>query len=427
MDQAGMNALIYPIRYFDDAVGDEVEKLRQEAELADRMGIRLLVSILYFVKDAGKDFESRKYVTSSGDERAAPCPLDWRYWKESILRQVRPLAGLAMDTPIAGLVLDTEMYTADRAHIYSRNGRYCDDCMEVFLRGKTLSAPQDRSQRMGWLEDQGLLEQYHDKLRERMGSVAERVRAEIREVNPDFLLGFLLYDHNWYYRALTEGWGTPEMPVLVFDESTYGQGWGPLADQMVQYFPIMGYEAFYFPGLWFTPLSPDRIESEAYYSGANADGYWIFPFDSIPADPGSLSADFVLNGSSQDYWRAISRANGEIGERLSQGVGYQSSIASVPKPDTFISFSLTPDEHSIRIVNQGFTPTKDLRVAVNGRFVTRVSSIGLKSSSEAIPYEPDFTGSSGVYGLQGLTSVAIMERDGTLRDLLGSTPPSVFE
>ena len=428
MQDSKMNAIIYPVRYFDGDDPEQVNEIREKAILCEKFGVRLFISIFYFVQDAGRHIEARRYVKGTGEEREAPCPLDWSYWESGILVQARALADLGKEVPIEGLILDTEMYTSERAHIYSPNGCFCDDCYESFLSGRSVAskAPRERDQRMGWLRDEELLDEYYEYLRKKVRSVADRVREEIRERNPEFLLGFLLYDHNWYYRGLTEGLGTAEMPVLVLDESTYGQGWGPLAMQMTEYFPMMGYDAFYIPGLWLAPLDPDRIESEAYYCGAKADGYWIFPFDSMYADPAALSGDFVLNGSQDLYWEALFKADSEIDERLLVGDGYESSIPYIPKPDGSISFGLVEGGNSIVIVNDGFMPRTDLKVAMNGQFVKKVWRIEVKSCSDEIMFEPVYTGSTGIYGQQGLNSVGVMERDGTIHDLLGSTPASAF-
>lgn len=428
MKDAGMNAIVHAVGYFDGENADQVEDIRTKAELCRKAGVKLFISIFYFTRDAGRPIDARKYVSWDGEERAAPCPLDWSYWEKAILPQALALAELAKEVPIAGFVLDTEMYNSDRAHIYSNAGCFCDDCFDGFLSGRSgvSSAPRDEGQRHDWLEEKDLLDDYYEYLRKETRSVATKVRARIEAVNPGMLLGFLLYDHNWYYRGLVEGLGTAEMPVIVFDESTYGQGWGPVGKQMVQYFPSMGYNAFYLPGLWLAFLSPERIESEAYYCGANSDGYWIFPFDSLSADPGSLSGDFVLNGSQQAYWDGLASADSEIAKVLAQGHGYQSLIPYYQKPDATISFELVEGEDAIRIVNGGFIPRTGLKVAVNGR-VSRVAGIDVKSKSESIAYVPEYTGSTGIYGQRGLNSVAVMEKDGTIHQLLGSTLASVFE
>lgn len=426
MRDAGMNALVHAVGYFDGGNPDQVADIRTKAELCRQAGVKLFISVFYFTRDAGRPVEARNYVTN--EEKAAPCPLDWSYWEKAILPQALALAELAKEVPIAGFVLDTEMYNSDRAHIYSNAGCFCDECYDGFLRGRAgvSGAPRDKAQRRDWLEEKDLLDDYYDYLRKETRSVAAKVRARIEAVKPEMLLGFLLYDHNWYYRGLVEGLGTAEMPVMVLDESTYTQGWGPLGMQMVQYFPSMGYNAFYLPGLWLAFLSPERIESEAYHCGANSDGYWIFPFDSLSADPDSLSGDFVLNGSQPDYWDGLARADSEIERRLAQGDGYQSSIPYYEEPDGTILFQLVEGEEAIRIVNDGFIPRVGLKVAVNGR-VARLARIDVKSKSETIAYVPEYTGSTGIYGQRGLNAVAVMEKDGTVHQLLGSTPASVFE
>jgi len=428
MRDVGMNAIVHAVGYFDGDNPDQVADMRTKAELCRQAGVKLFVSVFYFTRDAGRPIDARKYVTADGEERSAPCPLDWSYWEKAILPQAMALAELAKEVPIAGFVLDTEMYNSDRAHIYSNMGCFCDECYDGFLSGRSgvSSAPRDKAQRYDWLEEKDLLDDYYDYLRKETRSVAAKVRARIEAVKPEMLLGFLLYDHNWYYRGLVEGLGTAEMPVMVFDESTYTQGWGPLGMQMVQYFPSMDYNAFYLPGLWLAFLSPERIESEAYYCGANSDGYWIFPFDSLSADPASLSGDFVLNGSQQAYWDGLASADSEIAKDLAQGQGYQSLIAYHEKFDATISFQLVEGEDAIRLVNDGFIPRIGLKVAINGR-VAKVGRIEVKSESESIAYVPEYTGSTGIYGQRGLNSVAVMEKDGTIHQLLGSTPTSVFK
>jgi hypothetical protein len=322
-------------------------------------------------------------------------------------------------------VLDTEMYNSESAHLYSEKGCFCDECFGGFMAKRSETPPANRGERMSWLEERDLLDDYYEYLRRRVASLASQIREQVREFNPDLLLGFLLYDHNWYYRGLAEGLGTASMPAIVMDESTYGLGWGPLGMQMVEYFPSLGYHVFYVPGLWLAFLSPERIKSEAYYCGANSNGYWIFPFDSISANPASLSGDFVLNGSQEDYWDAFRAAGSELDRKI-QDEAYATSIPYIPKEDRSISFRMVEGQRAIEIVNDAFVARTDLRVVVNGEVVARLARIDIKSASPPIPYEPDYTGSSGIYGQQGLNSVAVRERDGTIHNLLGETPPSAF-
>ncbi len=426
MRSSGMNALVWAVGYFDGNDPEWVEQVRGKARMCEEAGIRLFISIFYFTRDAGRPVEARRYVTASGEEKAAPCPLDEAYWREAILVQAQAVAELAKEVPLAGFLLDTEMYNSESAHIYSNNGCFCDECFRGFMAKRSERPPADRGERMGWLKEKGLLNGYYEYLRRRVASLSSEVREKIRLNNPDLLLGFLLYDHNWYYRGLAEGLGTPSLPALVMDESTYGVGWGPLGMQMAEYFPSLGYHVFYLPGLWLAFLSPNRIRSEAYHCGANAAGYWIFPFDSISADPSSLSGDFVLNGSQEDYWEAFRAAGSELDRKL-QDENYASSIPYISKEDRSISFRMVEGQRAIEIVNDAFVARANLKVAINGKVVATLGRIDIKSASAPIPYEPDFTGSSGIYGQQGLNSVAVREKDGTIHNLLGETPSSAFD
>jgi len=411
--ECGMNAVI---------TYASPERAKEVSGLYESMGLHLFVSIPFLVE--GSDY--RHSVKSDGTEKVAPCPLDSSYWTGNVLNRLVSLAEASRTYPIDGVLIDTEMGGSPSAHYYSEALCFCEDCIRRFAKasGKDpetiLALPN--SERYKWLESEGYLEQYYDLLEKRTEEMVRGFEERIHEINPDLILGFLLYEDNWYYRALARGLSTPSMPVLVLDETTYVRGYSCLVDEILEYFRSRRLNVLYLPGLWLLHHPPGNITAQIYYLAANTSGYWIFPLGSLWTE--NLTGDSRLAGPRDPYWESLASANLELDRYV--GGGYLSGLAR-PAPEVpRYQFGVLEDQESILIQNMRFADRREVRVAVNGKVVAKMRLLGAKRTSDPIRFERQYISSSSPYSSIGLHHVAVTDSEGGVYNLLGETDPSVF-
>ena len=213
------------IRYFSAFA---TSKLRGPAE---NMKMRLAVDM------GGKTCPERfaDYVAAGGDPNKpwgqfgegqaayVPCPLDRRPWDEVL----KPVMALARQGLCDGLQLDLEPYGAYGFDHAGQTLCYCDDCFGKYLEHRQLEAQVERQDRHGWLEQQGKLDDYLLRLRERMILMCRAVAADLRKIDPTFAFssypGFSPNDlrSSWRSQGMAVGLHSAEAPFIVVDSGPY--------------------------------------------------------------------------------------------------------------------------------------------------------------------------------------------------------------
>jgi hypothetical protein len=272
---------------------------------------------------------------------STPCPLDNTYWSFAVGQRFGSLAHLSKTSHIAGAVFDTEMYGSDIS-IY-QDLCFCDSCWKEFLRTEHQETSSDiaKEERFDYLVHHNLLQRYSDVQAERLHLILSSIEQQVHGINPNFLLGFLAYQDNWFYRGLIRGLGTTARPVMVFSETSYVRGYTPYVHQERQAIieaqsdPSFANSdkhvqpaARYIPGLWLGRFFPEDIPAQLYNLAAQTDGYWIFTARSLwtaEQQPGP----YALHGTNDEYWAALKQANDELHAFSQAPAVYQSSLPPI--------------------------------------------------------------------------------------------------
>lgn len=255
---------------------------------------------------------------TSGVWTKTPCPLSEAYWN----RVIGDRAVVAANAGLAGLVVDPEMYGAD--HTAYVGPCYCDRCWSRYVDAHVEGVEGfdaravPASQRVAWAQRHvvGLDYQRWQELSVR--KILADVRSRVRTVRPDFLLGNLA-GIEFSVPGMADGFGTPQMPALVFGEREYkgrdDGGWynvSGLPDRVENL--RKRHSALYVTGLWpryVTPPNIPRVMGKLVLPYA---GYWIWSTAAFQ-DDASGDAPLGAGFSRDDYWIALGEANRAMGAR----------------------------------------------------------------------------------------------------------------
>jgi hypothetical protein len=224
----------------------------------------------------------RPYVNRAGAVYAAtPCPADAGYWQAVIgepLRQFAERAGPAL----VGAAFDAEMYGSD-INWYA-DVCYCDECWREFAASKgatfaAATADMAAASRFEHLMRQNLVEDYTRFQWQQVRAITAAIARQVQRRRPAFTLGFLCYQHNWFFTAVVHGFGTKKQPALVFSESSYVRGYTPHVD--VERDDVRGQHqlARYIPGIWLERFAPATLPAQLVDAALHSDGYWLYTED----------------------------------------------------------------------------------------------------------------------------------------------------
>lgn len=332
--QHGLNALITSA----GSTEQDFQTFLQWAQEAKRVQMRLfgVVGASFDGAKAGL----RRCVFGNGYESILPCPLERRYWEEVLTSRALRLAEASRrpELEISGCLIDWEMYAnADKGgQIYYTDACYCDACWGGFLQAQGLpdvSAHIPFAQRVAWLREHKLFEQYHPYLQKHVREYAAQMRERILAVNPHFFLGFYPVPHNWHLQAVAQGLGKPEHPLILWATSTYGGG-GPskIPDNWQQEFFAQEIYAYYCGGMLLRFYSAANLAKNIFEIARKTNGYWLFTVHTLCIPEEAQSGDYYLAaGSPFDYLREIKRANEEL-DKLAADFQYVTPLEYVAEP-----------------------------------------------------------------------------------------------
>lgn len=332
--QQGLNALITHA----SKTTEGFESFRLWAREAHRAQMHLfgVVSASYDVGDSGL----RRCVFGNGYESVLPCPLEERYWNEVLTPLAVNLAkeGRKPDQEVSGALIDWEMYanSGKGGQIYYTDACYCDSCFGGFLKSKSRSeapASVPPQRRADWLQEHGLAGDYQTYLQARVRALATGMREAVAAVDPGFFLGFYPVPHNWHLKAVAQGLGTPEHPMILWATTTYGGG-GPeaIAETWRQDLQAEGIHCYYSGGLLLRFYSALNLARNVFGIAAKTDGYWLFTVHTLCLRPEEQSGDYYLcAGSPEEYLAAIRLANQEL-DRYCRDRAYHSELELLPEP-----------------------------------------------------------------------------------------------
>ncbi len=328
--QVGMNTLI--------THAGNAETFTLWAKAAKRAGMRLFGVVGASVD--GQKAGMRRCVFGNGYESILPCPLDERYWSEVLTARAVQLAaeGKREDEEISGILIDWEMYANSNkgGQIYYTDACYCDGCFGGFLQAKgqpDVCAAVPLKDRVKWLKDHKLAEEYQPHLQQQVRTLAARMRVAVETVHPDFFLGFYPVPHNWHLVGVAQGLGTREHPMILWATSTYGGG-GPakIPDDWRQQYEQQGVHCYYSGGMLLRMYSAANLAKNMFDIARKTNGYWLFTVHTLCIRPEEQSGDYYLcAGSPEDYLQAIKLANGEL-DKLGAERDYLTPLELVTEP-----------------------------------------------------------------------------------------------
>ncbi len=168
-------------------------------------------------------FNYTRAVTMGGAVDAlSPSPVDEAWWLHLVEEPALFLANLSLYYPIWGVVWDFELYGHDT---YTGHDRYTYDsaALAAFGQSAGVAVPSLPSgQRYPWLVSNGLLDRYHEWLREKAFTMARSTERKVHAINPNLSLGILGFFNAWFHWSVLEGWNSSTAPVTAWCEQTYG-------------------------------------------------------------------------------------------------------------------------------------------------------------------------------------------------------------
>ena len=319
---------------------------------------------LYGTDDRKRWPLERSFLDLSGKQYAnTPCPNHAGFWDKKIIPFYLEVARWAKDKPnVPGILMDPEMYGADRSSFV--DDCFCNHCRVDIARQLGTDAENLN------LEDRQTLANYRNISAQIVEQHASRLRMAVHQIVPNCLLGGYILDHfgqghdsSAFYKGTTMGWGTAELPVLIFSESTYetgyhaayakpdrpllrGTGSGSVfglgdhpgyVEHVKRAYKQWGAHAQLVLGIWINRVPDENFAENLYHMAKNTRGYWIY--DLLPLGERSLRQEhsrMALPGGGQAaYWSVVRRANDEL-DKLQAQPNYESPLQvrpfSLPAP-----------------------------------------------------------------------------------------------
>ena len=198
-------------------------------------------------------------------------------------------AVIAAKGGLTGMVVDMEMYGADQT--WYDGPCYCNSCWSRFCRehvegSDALSIPA--AERAAWMKSHGIASDYARWQEASIANILQDMRTGLA-ANPR-LLGNLHAIED--LAGLARGFGTPEMPALIFGE--LGVQGGDDGYFNVSRLPKRvadlrknGYPAIFVTGLWLLHVTPPDLP-ESYANSDCYAGYWVWSQRGICIQPTGL-------------------------------------------------------------------------------------------------------------------------------------------
>ncbi len=260
-------------------------------------------------------------------EKPAPGPLEEKYWLGQLLSEAKYAAELSKSYPnVKGLLIDVEMYAGQimwRTHCSFDDQTY-QAVMQKLGKKKPGLNPSKvaKDNRYNWLLENNLLEDYFSVEEQLVTDIARRFRSEIDAINPDFELGILPYEANWFYDGWIKGLSTPTSSVLICSESEYSGGLAPSAFAKIDRLKKKGANFRYLPGLMPKYYSPKQFGIMAKQCLDLTAGYWIFTTYSLwQPEPEKLWGDYLIQAPAAQYWQSLAKANKSQSSAVSEETG----------------------------------------------------------------------------------------------------------
>ena len=303
--EAGFNAMIPYVGVDDHALC---------ADYARRFGLQTIARTPA-PSYPGQDDEPL-FVWPTGLKPPLFCPYSDAFWTVRILPHARKLAAMSLEAPLAGLEYDFEMYWKHEqkySHIYTHC--YCDACWQEFSDAATREVPGLKAeQRSGWLVTNRRLAEYKLLQDERLRAQVRKLKRTLHDADRNLQVMVLAWGNGHFMEVVAGELGTPQAPVILSTEVTYGRGRTPLdtpralaRDRDVclnglREMRRLGIRGLYVPGIMPGHQKADPVfcREKAITLSRFSDGYWVF-FQQVEPDT-----------TVTDYMTQFTQANAEI-------------------------------------------------------------------------------------------------------------------
>jgi hypothetical protein len=310
-----------------------IAKIKKAAKMADKYGIKLLLSTsfnkytLKALKKLGKYdraiVEGPRSYLSRGINNA-PWPGDRKLWNGIMLEDAVIAAKLAKENPgIGGFLFDLEMYAG------KINWWYCASfdarSMEYFgKKNPNVKVPVLKiGERYEWLRKNKLLGKYYSCLSELPYSKSKSIAKAVKQINPDFQLGMYAFGRDWFHPWFAKGLAeTMDNPVWIFSEDEYNTGFSPAVFATMRYIDKMNFKYRYVPGLHIVKHPPKALEKQIKYLVKACDGYWLYTMATLLVPQNKLPKGYKTPAGStpENYWQALKAANNSQIENIALAV-----------------------------------------------------------------------------------------------------------
>ncbi|MDP2973916.1 MAG: hypothetical protein Q8N60_02600 [Candidatus Diapherotrites archaeon] len=241
-------------------------------------------------------------------------PLDRNYWAV-VTEKIKNLASVAKNPEykIDGIFIDFEMYETygETRTYFSYNGSFDDETFGEFIAAKSLSTPAiDWSGRYGWLNNNGLLDDYNFFVKAKAEELARNMRAAIDSENPDFLLGSYqspAWENGSYYRPMFldffKGWKSTTIPILFGTDMYESGGVSKIPGELTQTGDHFSFarkdmpesvELYYVGGFLLSRYPPENF-SQVLETAQRTNGHWLFSFILLYSDCSAFPYNIPVN------------------------------------------------------------------------------------------------------------------------------------
>jgi len=322
MRSHGLNTVIVKGEFqFKERFAGTLEDCRQWAQASKKE--KLHVFIAYNWQPAPKSWSRKGYpyrplVYSDGSTGVAPCPRDDKFWQSYLMCFGKAIAKLSLvpDLQIDGIFVDSELYgSRERGHKgYGPETCFCDNCFSSFLLANSYKGPElppvAKQYRSDWLKENKLLDSYFAFLKKDVESLAKEYEQNLHQINPSLMLGMYPTPKDWVRKAICRGFGTAELPMIIFATDSYSSGGASRIPRQPQKFYLeQGINAAYAAGLLFRCYGAFQLEQELPVTSRKCSGYWLFR---MPMLWDVSDSKELKQGSIQQYKNSIFKANLQI-------------------------------------------------------------------------------------------------------------------
>ncbi len=234
------------------------------------------------------------------------CPLSEEYWRADILTRLEPVA---RHPKFIGAVIDLEMYKTGSPNKYT-TPCFCDSCVAGFVTENGDMAALSTAaiaDRYSFSKENGFYEAYAAWQKREVTKIFTKIRESLHAINPNLIIGNMP-GYEWL-PGITEGLGTPQMPLVVFSEDAYVGNLGNVYMYRDCHVKRDETNALFCTGLM--PLTdggiaPENLAPMISEGGTMSVGYWIYSLS-------GLRDEFT---AGVDYFAELEKGNNRLTDRI---------------------------------------------------------------------------------------------------------------